>query len=803
MDPLLVLGVGLVGGALAYVAPWPLAVACVGAVVLIRRHEGRLPRGLMVLFAVGLLVGALRAERRVARHESAREVALASLGAPSRCDGVGTVSSSPILSHGTLRWDADLEEVTCEGRRVRGDGDVVRASLYGGPPDLARGDRVALTMQLATVERFWNDATGDPRPADARHGAFWSGSALDVVMERRGWGVLAVIDRARARVRARIAATFPSDTEAMARALVLGESDLSDGDDADFRASGLAHLLAVSGMHLILVVAGLMKALRALAVRVPGLAARVDVARCTSAAALPLVWVYAELAGAGGSTERAACMMSVALLARVLGRRATADRSFGLSLALMAMGDSLVVFDLSFLLSAGATAGLIALSRPLEGWLGALSRRLSPRLASPAAWLAKAVSPTLAATIPCSPILARFAPTQPLGGVVANLLAVPLGETVALPICLIHALAWTVPRVEGGSAFVASGALRLVRLIAHAFAHCRPLLIAVPPPSGLELALASLAFIVAAGRQPFRRIARRGEAYAVLAAALLVAEVVSKIRSAPTGVLRATFFDVGQGDAALVDLPDGQAMLIDGGGLVGSPVDTGTRVIAPSLRDRRRTTLAAVVLSHPHPDHFTGLASGLVGVSVGALWDTGQGEREGARGGYATLLSNMRAAGVPILRPDSLCGGHSMGGVRIDVLAPCPAPSPDRGPNDNSIVLRMTYGRRSFLFVGDSEHEAEHDLLRLGAARLASDVLKVGHHGSRTSSTPAFIAAVSPKVGIVSTGVRNRFGHPHPTTLATLAQAGVNVFRTDVEGAVTTWTDGEGLHVEAESGRRW
>jgi competence protein ComEC len=670
----------------------------------------------------------------------------------------------------------------------------VRSSLYGGAPESARGDRVNITAQIATVERFWNDATGDPRPGDTRRATLWSGSIVDATLLQRGFGPAAWIDRARAYVRGRIEATFPSDAEAMARALVLGESDLSDADDADFRASGLAHLLAVSGMHLVIVVAGAMKAAHALLVRLPRLAAAHDVGRWTAALALPLVWVYAELAGAGGSTLRAAWMMTAALSARALGRRSSAPRAFGLSLVAMGASDPLVAFDLSFLLSAGATAGLIALSRPIDASLTRWTERLPPFLGRGAGWLVHAVSPTLAATFPCAPILARFAPTQPLGGVVANLLAVPLGEAIALPLCLIQALTAPVPPVERGSAYVATGALRIVRLIAHGFAHCRPLLIPIPPPSGLELACFAL-FLLAVMSC---RGQWRGRVLAFLAIGIVAFEVVTVRAGSPSGSLRATFLDVGQGDAALVDLPDGEAILIDGGGLVGSPVDTGTRVIAPTLRDRRRRSLAAVVLSHPHPDHFTGLVSGLAGMAVGALWDTGQGEREGVGGGYAALLANMREAHVPILRPDTLCGAHAMGGATVEVLAPCPGPTPDRGPNDNSLVVRVTYGSRSFLFVGDSEHEAEHDLLALGAARLHADVLKVGHHGSRTSSTAPFIAAVAPAYAVISTGVRNRFGHPHPNTLHVLQEAGVHVFRTDADGAVTAWTDGTRLAVRSE-----
>jgi competence protein ComEC len=272
-------------------------------------------------------------------------------------------------------------------------------------------------------------------------------------------------------------------------------------------------------------------------------------------------------------------------------------------------------------------------------------------------------------------------------------------------------------------------------------------------------------------------------------------EIVTRVQGAPRDVLRVTFLDVGQGDAALVDLPDGSAMLVDGGGLVGSPIDVGERVVARLLAARRRRSLAAVVLSHPHPDHYLGLTAGLARVEPKALWDTGQGETEGTAGAYAALLAELRRRAVPVLGPADLCGARTIGGAVVEVLAPCPRLAPDRGANDNSFVLRIRFGERAILLTGDAEHEEEKELVERLGDGLRADVLKVGHHGSRTSSSADFLGAVRPRVAVISCGVRNRFGHPHPNTLEALTRSGARILRTDRDGSVVVTTDGRTLDV--------
>jgi competence protein ComEC len=668
---------------------------------------------------------------------------------------------------------------------------------------MVRGDRVEFVAALAPPQRFVVPELGDDRPGRARAFVVLSGGALDVYPVARGRGLGASIDRARAHVRARIEATFPARTESLARALVLGETDLSPEDSRDFRDGGLSHLLAVSGMHLVLAVNLVVAALTALFARFPRFALRVVPVRAASLSGLGLTWIYCDFAGGSGSAVRAACMLSVQLACVALGLRTRPLRALGWSLGLVALVDPLALFDVSFSLSAAATLGLVALGGPF-------SKLLGERGPSPVRALGKSLATTLAATVPCAPILLRMGPALSLGGLVANLIAVPLGELFALPLCLVHTLLAPLPAAEKGTALAGGGALLAVQKIAHATAAFTPAQVPLPLPTDAQLAaLSAAALVLALGSGLRVRLAGGGLGLVVVA----LAEVVARREGAPHGLLRVTFLDVGQGDAALVDLPNGEAILVDAGGLVGSPIDTGERVIAPVLRARRRRSLRAVIVSHPHPDHFMGLRAALAGIRVEELWDTGEAAESAppvdpdrpvspfGPQAYLGIVAELTARGTRVRRPSSLCKVHEMGGVEVSVLAPCPGFSPLRDTNDNSFVVRFRLGERSVLFVGDAEHGTEKSLVETRSAELHADVLKVGHHGSRSSTRSSFLDAVAPSFAVISCGVRNRYGHPHVSTLETLATRPLRLFRTDLDGAVTFVTDGRQVSVEGASSR--
>jgi competence protein ComEC len=255
--------------------------------------------------------------------------------------------------------------------------------------------------------------------------------------------------------------------------------------------------------------------------------------------------------------------------------------------------------------------------------------------------------------------------------------------------------------------------------------------------------------------------------------------------------MRVTFIDVGQGDSALVEGPGGFVMLIDGGGRYDDSFDTGARVVEPVLRAKGIARVDLVVLSHPHPDHLNGLLRVLDRFEVGKLWTSGD---DGHNPKYGELLALAHRRGVATPVPSPI----ESKGLRIAPLGPwigdVVGNPPGLDANNASLVVRASYAGHAVLLAGDIGVDGEAELVARGETGLtiASDVVKVPHHGSRTSSGDEFLAAVQPALAVFSVGKHNTFHLPNPLTLARYAAHGVRMRRTDLEGAVTVAVDRQG-----------
>jgi competence protein ComEC len=254
--------------------------------------------------------------------------------------------------------------------------------------------------------------------------------------------------------------------------------------------------------------------------------------------------------------------------------------------------------------------------------------------------------------------------------------------------------------------------------------------------------------------------------------------------------LRVTFLDVGQGDAAVVELPGSLVMVIDGGGFASEDFDSGAALLAPFLWGRKIGRVDTLVLSHPQLDHYGGLAYLVEHFSPRELWfngDTAKSER------FARLQHALTRHGV---RPRVLCREMPpimRDEVRIQILHP-PCQRAGLTLNNASLVLRLSHGSIDVLFTGDIESEGE-TLLLSTRRDLASEIVKVPHHGSRTSSSPAFVQSTAPRVAIASLGFQNRFRFPAPEVIRRYEQHGSRVLRTDEQGAITIVSDGRDYRV--------
>jgi competence protein ComEC len=263
-----------------------------------------------------------------------------------------------------------------------------------------------------------------------------------------------------------------------------------------------------------------------------------------------------------------------------------------------------------------------------------------------------------------------------------------------------------------------------------------------------------------------------------------------------TGALVVTFLDVGQGDSIVVETPSGRTVVVDTG-RGENPDDMGRRVLVPFLRSRGITAVDELVLTHGDGDHVGGALSLLRSIPVRHII-TGKPALSAEE--MQPLLTEVRRmkAGVQTVHRGQFF--ETPDGVRFEVLGPAePVPAGFPHPDNNhSVVLKVLFGRTSILLTGDAEAEAEADMVR-SLRNLPSDVLKLGHHGSRTSSTSRFLQSVRAKVGVVSCGRGNSYGHPHPDVVRRASQMGMQLIRTDTMGTLTLRSDGR--QIRATTGR--
>ncbi len=726
------------------------------------------PAGATAAALVAMLAGAIAVARAGAVPRDPTHVA--HLALPLRTRVVGQIVARPDGDHERTIVTIDVREIGEPAPHTRASGRV-RVRIHGALP-LARGDVVAFVTTLRRPRNFANPGGYDVVGALARRGvhvvaAVWDPGTVERIGRAAVPAPVAALDRWRDQVRRAIDGAGPADVTAVLTALVLGdEAGIADDVRRAFTRAGVVHVLSVSGLHVGMVAATTAGAIAWLAGWSEWLLLRADRRKLAVVGGLAVALVYGGLTGFAVATLRSLAMAAIVVAAIVLDRDVGALRALALAAVAVALLEPGAPCDVSYQLSFASVAALIAGAGPEPGDDG------GPRWWR---WTRRVARASAAAWIGTAPLTAFHFHQVSLVSVVANPIVIPLFEGVAVLPGLAGAVAAPIAApVAHGLMIAAALPIRLALAIVRVVGEWRWAALDVPLPNVGELLLV---YAVLGGVRARATPAGRRVAAGALVLLALDAGWWAWERTAP-GRLRVTFLDVGQGDASVVELPDGRVLVIDAGGFAESDFDTGAAIVEPFLRARKIQSVDALVMSHAHPDHAGGLAALVRSMAPAELWWSGHGG-EGAA--WTNTVRVLRETGTPVRL---LRAGASIAEFpQVDVLHP---PTGWRLPslNDGSLVIRVRDGTTALLLTGDAEQAAEAAMLA-HADRLRAAVLKVPHHGSRTSSAWSFLDAVDPAVAVASLGADNRFGHPAPEVEARYAARGVAFYRTDRCGAVT------------------
>jgi competence protein ComEC len=753
--------------------------------------------GRLIQFGVGIALVSLGAGRfhMAERINSSYDLARFAIGKSVRFIGV---IDEPI-QHGpefTLLF-LKARSVTENGKEypVRG---ILRLSVRDFVPDLQYGDQISADLRLRPVSGLHNPGGFDYSTYLQRGGirALATIHHPEVItrLATGGFMPLRRVYTWRERIRNVLDGSLSPDSSAIFKAMLIGETGSLNPEIREaFMISGTTHLLSISGSHLALVALVVFHLSGRILRQMPAgwllsVSRRWTVTRLSILVTLVPVVFYTLLAGAQIATVRSLIMILIYLAAVWFQRADDPLNALAVAVFLIVLWDPRAVFSISFQLSYLAVLAMVLAGGDKisfrETGIGAV-QEAGEESSWMGRWLQKIrlyLVMTVVAESATLPLTAFYFNQISWVGFLSNLIVVPFVGMVIVPlglVCSVWAVLFnrTILPLSGLNEALADFLYSMVEW----FARIPASEVHVPSPPVSVLALVYFVGVIVLLFRTNRVWKWTAIGFCIL---ITTVWVVRLSESHSDGRFRVTFLDVGQGDAAWIEMPDGKTMLIDGGGTYGN-YDLGRLAVAPYLWNTGHWRIDYLVASHPQLDHMGGLAYIARKFQVGEVWTNGLEKDAVFYDRFRTILSSraiqerrITGSGLPLLQ----------GSVRIIPLHPEIA-NPSGPDNDQSLVVRIEYGREALLFTGDIEQSAERELLRWGNL-LKTTVLKVPHHGSRTSIDPAFLAQVAPDVGVISVGENNAYRHPSVETLFAYHALKTQIYRTDRDGAVLVEMDG-------------